>query len=103
MVRPAVNKHRRSAERTATSIEAVVFLNGEMISCRVRNISASGAKISDGPEAHQGDQVSLNFMPFGTILGTVVWHANGSSGIQFDDNDKAVEDVLLGLATYAMI
>ncbi|MCG8649599.1 MAG: PilZ domain-containing protein [Pirellulales bacterium] len=98
-----MNKHQRTEERASTSLEAVVFLNGERISCRVRNISAHGAKISDGPEAHPGDPVSLNFMPFGTILGTVVWHANGSSGIQFHDSAKAVEDVLLGLATYAMI
>lgn len=95
--------HNRREERTQTSIEAMVFLNGEALACRVINISAHGAKISYDPETVPGDHVSLSFEPFGSIKGLVAWNGTHSFGIAFDDSQKAVEDVLMGLATYAMV
>lgn len=94
--------HRRE-QRSAMALEAAIHIDGEMLPCRLKNISHTGAQFSTTPPTLKGAHVSLLIEPFGSVLGEVVWNSEDASGMKFTDRQEAVEEVLLGLATYAMV
>ena len=94
---------QRTEMRTATAIEAVVYINGEMVPCRLKDISSKGAKINSVSPLLSGAKMSLSLDPFGSILGEVAWSSENTSGIKFNDRPEIIESVLLGLASYAMV
>lgn len=98
-----MNIDQRTETRTANALEAVVRMNGEMISCRLKDISTKGAKISSVSPLITGAKISLMLDPFGSILGEVAWNFENTSGIKFNDRPEIIETVLLGLASYAIV
>lgn len=94
---------QRAEARTQTVLEGIVTVNAERISCRLKDISASGAKINSVSPLMAGVEISLSIKPFGSIKGVVAWSSKNDAGIKFTDTPEKIEPVLLGLASYAAV
>lgn len=92
---------KRAEARTQTVLEGIVTVQAERISCRLKDISASGAKINSVSPLMVGAEISLAVGPFASIKGLVAWSSENDAGIKFADSPDKIEPVLLGLASYA--
>jgi len=95
--------NQRVETRTATALEGVVHMSGDTIACHLKDISSKGAKLVCVSPLTVGANVSLALAPFGSILAEVAWCSENTAGLKFKDSPQAVEQVLLGLASYAML
>lgn len=81
------NSENRGKLRDSMFLLADVSVEGrtEVISVRVRNLSAGGMKAEAKPNVVQGDQVIVNLRNIGDVPGTVAWIKPSSFGISFDE------------------
>ncbi len=63
---------RRAHRRYAVDLPIDVTLNGQVVSCRLVDISAGGALVRTERRVEVGDKVAIDLPNEGTIIGTVV-------------------------------
>ena len=97
------NRDQRAESRTATTLEGVVHVDAATVACHVKDISPHGAKITGASPLAVGAHVTLSLDPFGSVKGEVMWDRDNASGIKFNDRAESIEQILLGLASYAMV
>lgn len=74
---------------------------GQWHECRIRNISAGGAKLqSDSVSLEQGMEILLEIGNFGQFGGTVTWQSGEELGIKFTHDPAEMSEVAMGLALY---
>lgn len=95
-----ITEHR-AAPRTAATLDGQVTINGARIACRLKDISSLGAKINCAEPLMAGADVTLSVGPFGTVKGLVAWSSQNDAGIKFTDSADKIEQILIGLSSYA--
>lgn len=76
---------RRSGERhVAVMLIAKISCQKGQTICRIRNISAMGARIETNLAVQPGQSISLELRSDLHMTGKIMWFNNGNAGIQFD-------------------
>ncbi len=77
--------NRRNASRRRTILGGRIFdKDGRAWDCRVRDMSATGAKVETEAKLEKGDHVQLKVNKFEDIrAGVVMWIGPDSYGVQF--------------------
>ncbi|MVZ98649.1 PilZ domain-containing protein [Sphingorhabdus sp. IMCC26285] len=76
---------RRSSERhVAVMLIAKFSCQNAQTVCRIRNISATGARIETNLDVQFGQSMTLELRSDLRMTGKIMWVKNGNAGIQFD-------------------
>lgn len=76
---------RRSSERHVAVMLIAKFSSGPVQSiCRIRNISAMGARIETNLALQIGQRMSLELRSDLQMTGRIMWAKDGNAGVQFD-------------------
>ena len=65
---------------------AQAFINGVTREIKLRNISAMGALVECDQSLAPGNQLTIDIVGVGPVIGTVRWAQQGRFGVQFNDN-----------------
>ena len=74
---------RRSSERSAAPLVAVITTLSRSHSAVVVNVSTTGARLSGSDLPRMGEELVVNIDDV-QAFGTVVWSDHGEAGIEFD-------------------
>lgn len=84
---------RRTSLRHAANIEVKLEIGDQQHTATVRDLSATGAKLSKNVEIHPGTPMTLHVA--GQAVGArSVWKADGQTGVIFENPLTAVEPIL---------
>lgn len=77
---------RRSGDRELTILRIAKLItdNGEEL-CRIRNISAGGAKAETSIDHAVGERIVLELHTDQRLVGSVAWSRDASMGVRFDE------------------
>ncbi len=87
---------QRRHPRNEIPLQASLQAGGVIVSCRVHNISASGALVEAHAHLRIGDRTKLKVLDFGTLAGRVVRVSSTTVGIVFEDGEEAVDAFIGG-------
>lgn len=85
---------RRSAARTSVLWSGKLLSAGQVMNCRVLNISAKGAQLRTEKPFECGLEVILSIDRYGEFSGKLVWQDGANLGIKFHDNPDNIARVL---------
>ena len=91
---------RRRHERYPLMMEAGALIGGEALGAVIIDLSAGGAKLrlrgAEDRRSHDAaDSIVLHIPKFGGVEGRVVWRDDDYVGILFDENHKALVNLIL--------
>jgi hypothetical protein len=65
---------------------AIAAINGQTTEIRLRNISAMGALVECDQPVTPGDNLTIDIVGVGPVVGTVRWAQAGKFGVQFTEH-----------------
>lgn len=69
---PQPRDDRRAHQRFNVDLPTTLTVNGQAVSCRLVDVSASGALVYTDKKVELGDKVTIDLPNHGTLLGKVV-------------------------------
>jgi hypothetical protein len=75
------------------AVEAEISFPDDVLKAAIFDLSSSGAKVRLRKSLLKS--VVLNIMPFGSFEGEIVWSDDEFIGIKFDEDHKAVINLIL--------
>lgn len=79
-----IDPRREGRRATVPSQKAMLSLRGRDHAVSILDLSQSGAMITFGGHAYEGDPVTIQLLDHGLVAGQVRWIRDGRAGISFN-------------------
>ncbi len=85
---------RRRWHRRQLNLDCMIEANGKCFGAAIRNISEGGALLDGTPAMLRGTKLRLTIPAGQEIEACVIWHAEGATGVKFDEQLQSDDPLL---------